>query len=465
MKVSLRTCLMICILSLSQNALAENEFKKIGKALIKAIAEPASDTPPTAQVAQAASVSTAKNDDREYFQKPEVNGNLTYELFVDPQQIFPSIILTALDGAKNANKRKNYELGDLNGAFDLIAQSKIPNQKVKVKVYKNNFINQDTENDFTLSDPNTIYNINPTIAWDFDKLSHIRQPINETFKIEIHVEGQPVIVKIIQPRIRSVNDAILAIKDRKGKESYLAPITFAGYVNENSPIIDQVLKETKELAIKAEIMGTKYDDKGNPVSVPLDFGAVSSGASQPVDQVAAIWFYLQSKHYKYSSVTMPSGFNENVISQSVRTVDDTYNATQANCVDGSVFLASILTKVGIEANLVLRPGHMYLMFYNDKDKKQPVFLETTMMGNFVSNVEDGAKVKKAGLFKKLLGGKDKNPFKDEFLKSVSNFQDALNEGSAKWNQDLPNFKAKQNPLYGLSPIIDLRKMGINPINR
>ena len=32
---------------------------------------------------------------------------------------------------------------------------------------------------------------------------------------------------------------------------------------------------------------------------------------------------------------------------------------QANCADGSVFMASILRKIGYDVSLVLGPGHMW----------------------------------------------------------------------------------------------------------
>lgn len=459
MKVSLRTCLMICILSLSQNALAENEFKKIGKALVKALAEPASDTPPTVQAAPA--VASSKGDEREYFQKPESNGSLNYEFFVDPRQIFPSVILTALDGAKTAKEKqsKPYQLGDVNGAIELLLQSKNPNQKVKIKTFKNSIISQDTENEVVLTDPNTVYDVSPTIAWDFEKLASLRQPTNETFKFEIQVDGQPSVTKILQPRIRSINDALIAIKSRKGKMVYTAPITFAGYVNENSPIVDQVLKETKELGILAGIAENVTYQNGAQGVKPLMFGTIESGASSPFLQASAIWFYLQSKHYKYSSVTQQSAFNEDVASQSVRSVEDTYSATQANCVDGSVFIASILRKIGIDSYLVLKPGHMYLMFYNDAEKKQPVFIETTMVGNGLAPSLDELQKASKSLFGKGKAAK-------EFQKSYASFVQANAQANNTWNNDLPNYQKKDpNTGYTLIPIGEMRKLGINPINR
>ena len=60
--------------------------------------------------------------------------------------------------------------------------------------------------------------------------------------------------------------------------------------------------------------------------------------------------------------------------------------TQANCVDGSVLMASVLKKIEIKASLVLVPGHCYLAFYSsDPEKGGKLYgLETTMIGSGAS---------------------------------------------------------------------------------
>ena len=57
--------------------------------------------------------------------------------------------------------------------------------------------------------------------------------------------------------------------------------------------------------------------------------------------------------------------------------------TQANCVDGSVLMASILKKIGIKTSLVLVPGHCYLAFYSQEPEKGGKLygVETTMLGD------------------------------------------------------------------------------------
>src|SRR6185503_5020189 len=73
-----------------------------------------------------------------------------------------------------------------------------------------------------------------------------------------------------------------------------------------------------------------------------------------------------------------------VNSQHVRMIDESINNAQANCVDGSVLLASLLRKIGIEPMLVMVPGHCYLAFHLDEEGKEVAALETTLLGSSVT---------------------------------------------------------------------------------
>jgi hypothetical protein len=53
---------------------------------------------------------------------------------------------------------------------------------------------------------------------------------------------------------------------------------------------------------------------------------------------------------------------------------------QANCVDGSVLLASALRKIGIEVFLFVTPNHCYIGFFTDPRREHMVGLETTLLG-------------------------------------------------------------------------------------
>ncbi len=96
-------------------------------------------------------------------------------------------------------------------------------------------------------------------------------------------------------------------------------------------------------------------------------------------QVQAIYETLQKDYeVKYVSSTLDFGTNN---SQRIVLPSDVLKQGQANCIDGTLILASALENVGIKPVVVLVPGHAYLGFYLDEAKKQVQFVETTMLGN------------------------------------------------------------------------------------
>ena len=123
---------------------------------------------------------------------------------------------------------------------------------------------------------------------------------------------------------------------------------FAAYVNEDNPQIDRLLREALDSRIVNRFWG--YQSK----SVDL------------VDkQVYALWYVLQKRGFKYSSISNSSLSSNVVFTQRVRTFDDALLSAQINCVDGSVLFASLLKAINLNPVLVRVPGHMFVGYYTD----------------------------------------------------------------------------------------------------
>jgi len=141
-------------------------------------------------------------------------------------------------------------------------------------------------------------------------------------------------------------------------------------------------------------------------------------AGEVRQQVKAIYTALKAKGITYSSetVSFPSG------SQRIRFPTDALSEASANCIDGSVLMASALEKIGIEPLLILVPGHCFLGWRELSGSTQCEFLETTMIG-------------------------------------TSTFEDALNYGYTEYAN---YYKA------GTATIIDIKKarsLGLNPLQK
>lgn len=135
-------------------------------------------------------------------------------------------------------------------------------------------------------------------------------------------------------------------------------------MNEDNPNIDKILREALNTRIVNRFWG--YQSK-NPELVDK--------------QVYAIWYVLQKRGFKYSSISNSSLSSNVVFTQRVRTFDDALESAQINCVDGSVLFASLLKAININPVLVRIPGHMFVGYHTDLAHTDIHFLETTMIGD------------------------------------------------------------------------------------
>ncbi len=275
----------------------------------------------------------------------------------------------------------------------------------------------------------------PKGLWNYAALHKVnqQQPVNATFKVS--VDGEELDEQNETCIIKSINDCpFYVLLDEEGEDIEDFSWLFASYVNENHPWVDGILKEAIKSGLVDSFTGYQSED---PEEVMM--------------QVFAIWNVLQRKGIKYSdiSTTTPSKF---VVSQTVRFLDQSIEATQANCVDGSVLMASILQKIGINSYLVMVPGHCFLAFDTGNGEDDvTIGLETTMLGNDdlepVSDLENLPE-------KKLIKG---------FEASYTTFSNAIDTGCASLEEHAEAFEDASDPDIQLISIKDARELGIAPI--
>jgi hypothetical protein len=199
--------------------------------------------------------------------------------------------------------------------------------------------------------------LNPIIPWNYEALvkHETTEPLNVYFRL--YDDKGNKVEKLITLSLRSINDCIFYYKNLNLQFMY------ATYVQEEHPIIDEILREALNTKMIDRWIG--YQDSAKEVDL----------------QIAAIWRVLHNRGFVYSSVTTTTGDNGEVHSQVVRTFNNALKTNQANCVDGTVVFASILRKIGIFPLLVIRPGHCYLAYYTDDTKTKLRFLETTVLSD------------------------------------------------------------------------------------
>jgi hypothetical protein len=358
------------------------------------------------------------------------------EIYPD-NQIFPSLIIGAA-GVKpdrdvfavwNGN-----HIGDPQGIVGSSVDGIAEGDKVALEVRENDFMRASrVEGNTESAEPLSIH---PKIAWKYDKLARVKQAVPVDVTMELKINGESCGEKTVTATVRTVNDCLFGVTESGDEGNYTDySLLFAAYANENHPWVDQTLKEALDTKIVSSFDGYQSED---PQQVLL--------------QVFSIWNVMQRKGLRYSNVTATAAETESVNSQHVRLFDESVKAAQANCVDGSVLLAAILRKIGLDPHLVSVPGHMFLAFSLDDDTM--VGLETTMLGDADIPAVDAKRLKS---FLKLDIEEKRNE------ESWATFEAALDTGTQALQEASDKFDGDDTD-YQLIDIAAARNLGILPIS-
>lgn len=335
------------------------------------------------------------------------------------EQIFPALIL-ATASLPDAHTRGTLIIGDGNGLIGVRMLAEHDNQRVRVEISMPGWLRA-SHIDTRLPKAGKRYSIFPTLAWDFDRLRALRQPVPETVVFSVSSDGAPAEDRSLRVRMRSINDAPYFITSKKSPTDL--SWMFAAYVDEDHPRVNRIITEALGQGIVKRFDGYQERD-----------------SKQVLKQVFAIWYALQKRGIRYSSITRTGNATGDVLAQHVRFLDESWQNNQANCVDGSVLMASILRKIDLNPSLVLVPGHMLLGFELSPGGER-AYLETTRLDS-ITRGKDG----------KL----DENA-------SFKSFTDATRRGYATHQAAAANFGDVGKPEYQIIDIGTARELGVVPI--
>ncbi len=277
--------------------------------------------------------------------------------------ILPSLILsTATTDTVIVAPVDSLWAGNPKAPFNFtVVSPKIP-ATIKVTVGETDF-SYESVSEYQLTRQNTSYTIYPEINWKYDRLKRNAQPTPISFSLTVENLDKESREKIYTMSMRTINECMTSYIDKKGRR-HDTSILFAAYVNEDSPLIDRILREALDTRIVNRFWG--YQSKNKEVVR---------------NQVYAIWHVLQQRNFKYSSISNSSLSSSKVTAQKVRTFEDAFQNSQINCVDGSVMFASLLKAINIDPVLVKTPTHMFIGYYLDKRHREIEYLETSMVGD------------------------------------------------------------------------------------
>jgi hypothetical protein len=351
-------------------------------------------------------------------------------------QLFPSFIIATatlkLPEEAIEDQAENEEvLGDRQGLLGVHIEAEEDDTPVTVTISCGTIMEPSVFKG-TLATKGTTYTIFPKIKYKYDVLAKRSQPGPVTVTYKVEVGDDEAEEKSATLTVRSVNDCPFTLSE-DGKPVDVC-FMFAAYVNEQHPFVDKVLRESLNTKIVDSFTGYQSKEK-----------------AEVYRQAYAVWHALTLRDLKYSDITASSAESATVNSQHVRMIDESINNAQANCVDGSVLMASVLRKVNIEPVLIMVPGHCYLGFQLDAEGKEFAALETTLLGS----APEGDAV--------TIDGIGDVPEEWENRNSWKSFTAALAIGTADLAKNAEKFKKHDDADYQIISISAARKLGILPI--
>ncbi len=326
--------------------------------------------------------------------------------------------------------------GDSLGQVGAMIEGVKKGDKFKLVIAANDLMKESKYEGVVEETPEGNILVYPKISYFYDKLSGISQVVPMEISMELFVNGQSKGEKTETVTLRSVNDCLFGVLEEaeEGEEGENSDYSwlFTAYVNENHPWVDLLLKEALQTGIV-----TSFD------------GYQSESTENVLMQIFAIWNVMQMRGIKYSDITTTAADSDGIYSQHVRLLDEAVDAAQANCVDGSVMLAALLRKIGLDVSLVLVPGHMYLAV--SLDDETTIGIETTLMGEKFIESEN---LKKLPQFDKLAP--------EDQEEAWNSFDGAVATGTQDLEEHDKDFESS-NLEYQIINLDTARKAGILPI--
>ncbi len=138
---------------------------------------------------------------------------------------------------------------------------------------------------------------------------------------------------------------------------------YGAWVTPHANTVQERIRRAVELAPERRLMGYQ----GDPELV--------------TDQVAALYAALREAEIVYVNSVIDYGAAVGMTTQRTRLPRESISLRSANCIDGTVLLASLMEGVSLNPAIVLVPGHAFVGWEVWDGADEWRFLETTMIGS------------------------------------------------------------------------------------
>ena len=194
----------------------------------------------------------------------------------------------------------------------------------------------------------------------FPRLYQNRELTSATVAVEVRDRGGRVAFSQATPvRLRAANDMLW------GKDFKFAPF-IASWVTPHDDVVEEVLSQAKELMPGRRLPG--YEE----------WKSAGDQEHSTFQQARAIYRTLQKMGISY--VKSSTNFGSNEMTQRIRMPHESLKQTSANCIDGAVMYASMFENLGMDAQIVLIPGHAYVGVRTSQSGSKYVYFDTVLTG-------------------------------------------------------------------------------------
>ncbi len=138
---------------------------------------------------------------------------------------------------------------------------------------------------------------------------------------------------------------------------------YGAWVTPNVPEVMRLLRRAADLHPERQIVGYQVDAQGTE------------------EQVRAVFNALRAEGIVYSNSLLSFGATKGENMQRVRLPRESLATKSANCIDGTVLMASVLEGASLNPGLVLVPGHVFLAWETQDGNGEWDYVETTMIGS------------------------------------------------------------------------------------
>ena len=340
--------------------------------------------------------------------------------------IYPSLELSQArrDAATSSN---TYTLGAGSGLIAVALTSNRSGEHVVLTTRIPEF-GREQQLDAMLALDNQRYDLYPPLQWTDAPLPPHGKPVSARIEFALERDGVSSGTREERVTIHPFDEALYFVRD--GADKVDLSWIFAAYVDENDAVVDTIIERAKASGIVDGFDGYAGDAEA---------------------QAWAIWHAISERGIRYSSADPSIQRGPHVFSQRVRLLSETWNDRSANCIDGSVLIASVLQRVGIRSFLVLVPGHAFLGFYTDAGGQHAAYVETTLLGANVAPSNLQAFARDATLTA-------------ETRKSLASFSAALAAGRVHHARVAAKLDGRHAPDYAVIDIGAARSFGIRSIS-